>query len=205
MGARRATNVTRVLAVWPAERWLGWVDRGGEGPAALEVRGSGSAPSADDLAWADVVVAVAGLDGPDPAELGGTRVLWLVPEGAPARWWPRRPGTASMVAVTAGPARLAAAIVAAAEGLWVWDAAASADDTDGGDGGATAEPEVLTPREREILELVSVGLSNRAIADRLALSEHTVKSHVRAVLGKLGAESRTEAVALAARRGWVSL
>jgi DNA-binding NarL/FixJ family response regulator len=59
----------------------------------------------------------------------------------------------------------------------------------------------LTAREREIVELIADGASNRVIAARLAISRHTVKFHVASILGKLGARSRTEAVALALRRG----
>jgi len=67
----------------------------------------------------------------------------------------------------------------------------------------TVEP--LTPREREVLELVAEGMSNRAIAERLAISEHTVKFHVGALLGKLSAATRAELVAIALRRGLIML
>jgi DNA-binding NarL/FixJ family response regulator len=63
----------------------------------------------------------------------------------------------------------------------------------------------LTAREREVLALVAEGLANKAIARRLGISEHTVKFHVAAILTKLGAGSRTEAVHLGARRGLVTL
>jgi two-component system, NarL family, nitrate/nitrite response regulator NarL len=63
--------------------------------------------------------------------------------------------------------------------------------------------EPLTAREREVLELVAEGMSNRAIAERLAISEHTVKFHVGALLGKLGAATRAELVAIAVRRGLI--
>ncbi|QEE29993.1 winged helix-turn-helix transcriptional regulator [Terriglobus albidus] len=52
----------------------------------------------------------------------------------------------------------------------------------------------ITPREMEILELVAAGLSNREIAERLFVSENTVKTHCSRVFGKLGAERRTQAV-----------
>jgi DNA-binding CsgD family transcriptional regulator len=58
--------------------------------------------------------------------------------------------------------------------------------------------ELLTRREREVLELVSQGLSNRQIARTLWIAESTVKVHIRHVFEKLGAKSRTEAAAMAA-------
>jgi len=66
-----------------------------------------------------------------------------------------------------------------------------------------AEP--LTRREREVLQMLAAGLCNKEIAARLAISEHTVKFHVASILGKLGAESRTEAVSLGIRRGLILL
>ncbi|MGB8698147.1 MAG: response regulator transcription factor [Thermosynechococcaceae cyanobacterium] len=63
----------------------------------------------------------------------------------------------------------------------------------------------LTPREMEVLALLSQGLSNKAIATRLHLSEHTVKFHVGSIFEKLGASSRTEAVAIGLRQGLILL
>lgn len=65
--------------------------------------------------------------------------------------------------------------------------------------------EPLTPREREVLQMLASGLVNKQIAAKLAISEHTVKFHVASILGKLGASTRTEAVALGIRRGLVLL
>ncbi len=70
---------------------------------------------------------------------------------------------------------------------------------------AAPPDEHLTPRELEVLQLLARGLTNKAIAARLQISEHTVKFHIGSIMGKLGAESRTEAVAIAARRGLVML
>jgi len=66
-------------------------------------------------------------------------------------------------------------------------------------------PEPLTRREREVLQMLAAGLANKEIAARLNISDHTAKFHVAAILGKLGAASRTEAVALGIRRGLVLL
>lgn len=63
----------------------------------------------------------------------------------------------------------------------------------------------LTPRESEVLYLLAEGLTNKAIAQRLAISDHTVKFHVNAILGKLNAQSRTEAVVQATRLGLLLL
>jgi len=59
----------------------------------------------------------------------------------------------------------------------------------------------LTPRETELLELVAKGLSNKAIAQALSVTENTVKYHIRNILQKLGAQNRTEAVTQALRTG----
>lgn len=64
---------------------------------------------------------------------------------------------------------------------------------------------MLTAREQEVLELMSEGLSNKGIGARLGISENTAKFHVNAILNKLGAETRTEAVVLAARLGLLVL
>ena len=64
--------------------------------------------------------------------------------------------------------------------------------------------EPLTPREVEVLELLAEGLPNRAIADRLGISDQTVKFHVASISGKLGAANRTDAVRRAVRRGLIT-
>lgn len=65
--------------------------------------------------------------------------------------------------------------------------------------------EPLTARERDVLELVSQGLSNKQIAQRLQISEHTVKFHLSSIFAKLGVSSRTEAVNRGARQGIITL
>src|SRR5512139_31612 len=70
---------------------------------------------------------------------------------------------------------------------------------------AEALVEPLTARELEVVQLLAEGLTNRRIGERLGISEHTAKFHVNSILGKLGASSRSEAVAQAARLGLVLL
>jgi DNA-binding NarL/FixJ family response regulator len=65
--------------------------------------------------------------------------------------------------------------------------------------------ESLTTREREVLELVADGLSNREIGRTLEISEHTVKFHLAAIFGKLGVSSRTEAVRRGLQLGLVQI
>jgi len=65
--------------------------------------------------------------------------------------------------------------------------------------------EHLTPREIEVLQLLSAGLGNKEIAARLNISEHTAKFHVASIMGKLGAATRTEAVTLGIRHGLVMI
>jgi DNA-binding NarL/FixJ family response regulator len=70
---------------------------------------------------------------------------------------------------------------------------------------AAAPGAPLTSREREILEMLADGASNRLIASRLGISRHTAKFHVASILTKLGVRSRTEAVATALRSGLLTL
>jgi two-component system, NarL family, nitrate/nitrite response regulator NarL len=63
----------------------------------------------------------------------------------------------------------------------------------------------LTERERQVVQLLSEGLSNKLIADRLGISDHTAKFHVNGVMMKLGASTRTEAVVEAMRRNLIKL
>ncbi|MEZ5319431.1 MAG: response regulator transcription factor [Vicinamibacterales bacterium] len=79
-----------------------------------------------------------------------------------------------------------------------------APDPDAPAPGATPE-EPLTPRERDVLDLLALGLPNKAIAARLGISDQTVKFHVASIIGKLGARNRTDAVTRAVRRGMVAI
>lgn len=92
--------------------------------------------------------------------------------------------------------QLAAAVRVAATGHVV----ISADDFAKVVPGSRSGVPSLTRREREILHLIAEGLTNKAIAERLVLSVHTVRTHVQTILAKLGAHSKLEAVAVAKRR-----
>lgn len=67
---------------------------------------------------------------------------------------------------------------------------------------ATAHP--LSPREHEVLSLAALGLTNKEIAYRLGISERTVQFHMNSVFNKTATGSRTEAVAVALRSGWIT-
>jgi DNA-binding CsgD family transcriptional regulator len=120
----------------------------------------------------------------------------------------------------AGPIRLAlniedrvladrlAALLANVPGLQLVAAGESADVTmvlANGVSSAADDEVLLTPRELEVLTLLAEGLSNKAIARRLGISVHTAKFHVGALIDKLDAVGRTDAVAHAARRGVIQL
>jgi DNA-binding NarL/FixJ family response regulator len=68
-----------------------------------------------------------------------------------------------------------------------------------------ATDDALSPRETEVLKQIAAGCSNKVVADRLQISEDTVKGHVRNILSKLNASDRTHAVTIALRRGFLEL
>ena len=121
-----------------------------------------------------------------------------------------RNGVRGVLIRDAESAEIAAAVTAAALGLLVLPAAIARgllplETAAPSPPSAGTAIESLTPRELEVLRLISEGLGNKGIAAKLHISEHTVKFHVAAAMAKLGAASRTEAVAIAARRGLIML
>ena len=106
---------------------------------------------------------------------------------------------------TADGDRLAAALRAAVQGLIVLDESFVSALLRDAPPPAPDLVESLTPREIEVLQLLSQGLANKVIAQRLGISDHTVKFHVNAILGKLGVQSRGEAIVQAVRLGLVTL
>lgn len=108
------------------------------------------------------------------------------------------PEAEGLLAENAGAAEIDSALRAVAHGLIVRSPAARAPGFS-----AMQEAEaltLLTPRETQILDAIADGLTNKAIARRLGISLHTVKFHVESVFRKLGASTRTEAVARATER-----
>jgi len=105
----------------------------------------------------------------------------------------------------AGPARIAAALRAVARGLVVLDDDLAAALLRPRPPAVSALVEPLTSRELEVLQRLSEGLSNKEIGARLGISESTAKFHVNSIVGKLGANGRTDAVVRAARLGLLLL
>jgi len=115
-------------------------------------------------------------------------------------------GASALLPVAVDPETLAAALLASARGLAAiprQELATLLPQEERVDLAVNAPTETLTPREQEVLQLMARGLTNRQIARRLQISEHTVKFHAGAVLGKLNARSRAEAVARAIGLGWI--
>src|SRR3954462_14859792 len=104
----------------------------------------------------------------------------------------------------ASPQRIRAALIAASEGIIVIDdALAGAVLQQSRRAHELIEP--LTARELEVMQLLASGQTNKEIANRLGVTEHTVKFHVNSILGKLGVATRTEAVVHVARLDIVML
>ena len=104
-------------------------------------------------------------------------------------------------------AALAGLIVLPRDALEIFEETAPTQDANYESTALDLEPlaETLTPRERQVLDMMAEGFGNKEIAWRLQISEHTVKFHVSSILAKLGASSRTEAVTQGLRRGLIMI
>jgi two-component system, NarL family, response regulator YdfI len=119
-----------------------------------------------------------------------------------------RSGVRAILARDAGGEEIVSAIHTAYAGLVLLDpeiAEALSERIPGPTSRVTASHEELTARELEVLGMLAEGLPNREIADRLGVSEHTIKFHISSILDKLGAATRTEAVTLGLRMGLILL
>ena len=156
----------------------------------------------------DVIVYDAGWE-PDLEPLADLQeidipIVVLLPEAtqAPAAW---EAGARGLLLRDAGAERLLTAIQAVFQDLVICDPSLAPTRFSGEQSGYGQPVEPLSPRELEVLRLLAEGLPNKTIARRLDISEHTVKFHVNAIMGKLGAQSRTEAAVRAARLGLIML
>lgn len=134
------------------------------------------------------------------AEPDSAHIIVLSDGIPPADWL--RSGVRGFLPLDAGRDEILAAIHAVHEGLLVFDPETYPIAQQ--DARRAAETP-LTAREVEVVRLLAQGFSNKELAFRLNISEHTVKFHVTAIMSKLGAASRTEAVMLAVRQGLVPL
>jgi two-component system, NarL family, response regulator YdfI len=118
-----------------------------------------------------------------------------------------RSGVKSILPREAGTDEIIPAIQAAYAGLVLLDPeiAESLSERISGATSRVHSHEELTPREAEVLAMLAEGLPNREIADRLGVSDHTIKFHISSILDKLGASTRTEAVTLGLRMGLIFL
>ncbi len=153
----------------------------------------------EEAGWSDLLDA----GGPD------TAILLLVDDPASlSAAEALRSGVRGVLPKRVSRDELVAAVHAAAAGLVVLhpdnaSAVLPGRPRDTGRSNALIEP--LTSREMEVLAILAEGGSNKEIASRLSISEHTAKFHVASIMSKLGATSRTEAVTLAIRRGIIML
>lgn len=131
-------------------------------------------------------------------------IALLPPTGLVAESW--LAGARAILPRQATASQIEAAAQAIGQGLTVLDERLREGLRPAGvPAGELPPSESLTPREQEVLQLVAEGLANRAIAQRLVISEHTVKFHINAIMTKLAAQSRTEAVVRATRLGLLLL
>ncbi len=163
----------------------------------------------DDTAVPDLIVWDVGWEPPaelpDWAEWGLPVIALLANEEDVATVWAT--GVRALLPRVLDGERLATAVAAVQQGFLVIDPSIGEGLLPEGSATATLPTlhENLTPRESEVLQLLAEGLTNKAIAQRLAISDHTVKFHVNAIMGKLSAQSRTEAVVRATRLGLILL
>jgi DNA-binding NarL/FixJ family response regulator len=208
-GGDEATTPTRVRVVAADNLVADALGAALSGVPGIEVADSDE--TAHVLLWdsgSDKSAAQRGVQQLSPAE-NGLPILALALDEAHATTL-LGAGVRGAVQRQASAVRLAAAAIAVRFGLHVLDIDLASAALGAVLSPASAEPRDqtesgLTAREREVLSLLALGLSNKTIARRLQVSIHTIKFHVNSILSKLDADSRTAAVTAAVRRGLVTL
>jgi two-component system, NarL family, response regulator YdfI len=128
-------------------------------------------------------------------------IIFLSPSPDPATFNRLvRTSGGGMLRADATADQIVSAVHAASAGLIALDASLIPESESSGE-----LLEELTSRETEVLQLLAEGFANREIANRLEISEHTIKFHIRSILGKLNASTRTEAVTRGFRAGLIDL
>ncbi len=188
-----------------AARLSGGSDRVLVGAAATDEDGLAAAVEADVIVWdlgEDADVSLARLsDVRDSLRIPVVAIASDDADGVRAL----AAGAAGLLPPGADAERIVLAARAVAGGLLALDPSFTGAAVPPRDADNAAPVEALTPREHEVLALMAEGLGNRPIAERLGISEHTAKFHVHTILGKLGTQSRTEAVVRAARLGLIAI
>jgi DNA-binding NarL/FixJ family response regulator len=161
-------------------------------------------PAEAGSARGDVIVFDADPDSLPTADPEGPGIVLLTGDADGARQselWPSR--VRAILPHNAPIGEILAAVQAAALGFVLM----KLEDAERAQFPARAAPagrgETLTPREVEVLQMIAAGESNKRIAWKLGISEHTVKFHVASILSKLSAGSRAEALAIGIRRGLI--
>jgi DNA-binding NarL/FixJ family response regulator len=142
--------------------------------------------------------------GDEPMPDAGAPALILVPDAAAAAA-ALAGGARGVLPRNAAPRRMHAALHAVAESELVIDESFAHILLHHRERPNVAMIAPLTRREREVLQYLAGGMTNKEIASRIGVTDHTVKFHVNGILGKLGAVTRTEAVVEAARRGLIAV
>lgn len=160
-----------------------------------------------DMGWAPAVAIerLASLDDNTTETIAPVLALLADDSSAVEVWLA---GARGLFLRSTAPDRLIAALFALTRGLIVIDPALSNSliaHRERTDEHLTPPLEDLTARESQVLQALAQGLPNKVIAQRLSISESTVKFHVNSIMGKLGAQSRTDAVVRATRLGLIIL
>lgn len=200
----------RVLIVAPSAVVRAGLEALAASSPELHVVGSFPDPSGAEDLRPDVIVSALPVEEiPPPPDTGAPPLVLLTSDSQPV-WTLEalRMGIRAVLPRDASQAEILTAVEAAANGLAVIDPQdldALLSSAAPAPAHAASEISALTPRELEVLRMMAEGAANKIIAWKLGISEHTVKFHVAAILTRLGASSRTEAVAIGIRKGLVLL